>query len=121
MTNYLKGRVSSFKFAIKGIRLLWREPNFRIHVIVFLIVLIFSFYLKITNLEWIVVILSSSFVLVSEAINTAIEKTLDFLTLEKDNTIEKIKDISAGFVLISAINAVIVGGIIFIPKIINIF
>ncbi len=121
MKNYLKERQQSFGFAINGLRLLWNEANFRIHILALSFVVLMSWYLNITILEWLVVILSSSFVLVSEGINTVIEKTLDFVSIEQSKTIGKIKDISAAFVLLTAINAVIVAGIIFIPKITKLF
>jgi len=119
--NYIKLRIKSFVFAFKGLMLLWKEANFRIHCVAFVLVLIVSFYLEISRLEWIFVLLSSTLVLVSEAINTAIEKTLDFIKTENDKRIEVIKDISAAFVLIAAISAVVVGGVIFIPKILLFF
>jgi len=118
---YIKSRINSFKFAFKGLRLLWREANFRIHCIVFILVLAVSFYLEITKVEWMFVLLSSTLVFVSEAINTAVEKTLDFIKTEQDKRIEVIKDISAGFVLIAAINAVVVGVIVFLPKLLLFF
>ena len=106
----------SFGFAIKGLTLLWKEANFRIHIIAFLLAVSLSLYLEISSVEWMLIITSSALVLVSEAINTAIEKTLDFISTEQNPKIAYIKDISAAFVLIAAIAAVIVGGVVFIPK-----
>jgi diacylglycerol kinase (ATP) len=114
--KYLKERMGSFKFAFLGLKLLMYEANFRIHVIAFILVIALSFYFKISNQEWLFILVSSFLVLICEAINTAIEKTMDFISVEKNNFIANIKDISAAFVLISAVNAIVVAAIIFIPK-----
>ena len=119
--NYLWKRISSFGFALKGIKVLLSEPNFRIHIVAFVLVLPLSFYFNISKTEWIFIITISAFVMITEAINTAIEKTLDFISLESNPKIGLIKDISAGFVLMAAICAIIVGGIIFLPKIYLLF
>jgi diacylglycerol kinase len=52
-------------------------------------------------------------------VNTALEKTIDFISVEKHPQIKLIKDVAAGAVLIAAIAAVIVGCFIFIPKLIS--
>jgi len=57
-------------------------------------------------------------VLTAEIINTAIENIADFLTIENNNKIKTIKDLSAAAVLISALTALIIALIIFLPKII---
>ncbi len=119
LKKYLKGRINSFGFAFIGFKLLMKEANFQIHIFVFALVIILSFYFSISSQEWFFVVFSSVFVLVCEAINTAIEKMMDFVSKERDDKIANIKDISAAFVFISAMNAVIVGGIIFIPKLLE--
>ena len=116
MKHYLKGRIKSFGFAFTGFKYLFLEANFRIHIVAFILVVALSFYLNISSLEWLFVLSSSALVLISEAINTAIEKTLDYISTDKNVSIGKIKDISASFVLISALYATAVGAIIFIPK-----
>ena len=60
-----------------------------------------------------------AFVWVTEMINTAIEKAMDFISTERHEQIRNIKDMAAGAVLIASITAVIVGSIIFIPKILS--
>lgn len=114
--NFLKGRLLSFKFAFKGLKVLWNEPNFRIHAVLFLMAVILSIYLEISSLEWMFILISSTLVFVAEGINTVVEKTMDFISTEQNKKIALIKDASAAFVLISAINAAIIGAIIFIPK-----
>ena len=75
--------------------------------------------LKISINEWIICITLIGLVLSAELMNTAIETVVDMFTREKNELAGKAKDISAGAVLILAIASAIVGGIIFIPKIIE--
>lgn len=70
--------------------------------------------------EWFFVLSAGFLVLICEAINTVIEKAMDRITETYDIKIKDIKDMSAGFVLLAAIYAVIVGSIVFIPKIIEV-
>ena len=69
--------------------------------------------------EWIGVIFSIGLVFSLEIINSSIENIADFISPEKHKMIKKIKDLSASGVLISAITALIIGLIIFIPKILK--
>ncbi len=107
----------SFGFAFKGIAQVLKERNFKIQLFAALIAIVLGFVLKISNSEWVYIILCIGFVLCLEIINTAIEKTIDLLHPNWNENAGKIKDISAGAVLVAAITSVIVGGIIFIPKI----
>ncbi len=66
-----------------------------------------------------ILVLTIFFVIVSEFVNTAIEKLGDLYTKEYNEEVKKIKDIAAGSVTLSAISAVIIGIIMFLPKILN--
>jgi len=113
-------RIRSFKYAFKGIVLLFKdEHNAWIHGIAMLGTLGMGAYFKISNLEWIAVIICIGIVLAAEAFNSAIEQIADFIQPNQDQKIERIKDLAAGGVLLSAISAFLVGIIIFLPKIIN--
>lgn len=111
----------SFGFAFKGIAQVLKERNFKIQLFVALIAIVLGFVLKLSNSEWFCIILCIGFVLCLEIINTAIEKTIDLLHPDWNERAGKIKDISAGAVLVAAITSAIVGGIIFIPKILVFF
>ena len=111
-------RIESFGFAFNGLKILIKEEhNSRIHLFVAIVVVIVSFIFQISSSEWILILFSISFVLVTEIINSAIENISDFISPEKHNSIKKIKDLAAAAVLISSITALIVGLIIFLPKI----
>lgn len=113
-----KDKRIGFTFAWNGIKDVIRsERNFRIHLLAFLIVLCISFSLKLSTIEWSIILLVCALVLVTEIINSAIEILTDYLFTEKHKTAKSIKDISAGAVLVSAIFAIIIGLLIFIPKI----
>jgi undecaprenol kinase/diacylglycerol kinase (ATP) len=110
----------SFGYAFAGIRSCFRsELNFRIHAALMIIVLILSLVCKISAREWIAVCFCIAFVIVMEMFNTAVEKLCDVVHKEVHPGIKKVKDISAGAVLISALFSLITGAIILLPKIIN--
>ncbi len=110
----------SFKTAFSGIGVgLKYERNFRIHVIATVTVVIFGIVFSISSFEWIVLILSIIAVMSLELVNTALEQLIDFLKPEKHSTIGKVKDMVAGSVLITTLGSVIIGLIIFIPKIVD--
>jgi diacylglycerol kinase (ATP) len=114
-----KKRLKSFKYAFNGLKILIREEhNSWIQIFVALCVLTAGFLLKITTCEWIAVILCIGFVIALEMLNSAIENIADFVSPERHAMIKKIKDLSAGAVLIGAIVSALIGLIIFLPKII---
>lgn len=107
-----------FPYAIRGIIAVAKsEWNFRFHLIVMLFVIGAGFILKLTQLEWVAIVLVIGMVLITEMINTAIEKIIDYMKPEFHPTAGFIKDAAAGAVLISALVSIIVGLIIFLPKI----
>jgi diacylglycerol kinase (ATP) len=105
----------SFVFSAKGIvNAALNEQNFRFHLLFIIPVIIAALYLSLKTIEWGFIIISIFLVLVSEMFNTALERLCDKLSRGKRNRkIAFIKDVSAGAVLLSAVNAVIIG-IIFI-------
>lgn len=100
--------------SLKGI--LWilkSERNFQIHVIALVINVIAMAFLKVSAIECALLVGMCILVLVTEALNTCIEKICDFIQPNKDERIRIIKDLAAGAVLLSAIGAVIVGILIY--------
>jgi undecaprenol kinase len=118
LTQVLK----SFSYAVNGIRTAsLSERNMQIHIIISIIVIGCSFFFSISFIEWIVVILTIGGMISLELINTAIERVVDLITKEYHPLAEQAKDIAAGAVFIYAITAIIIGIIIFLPKIISYF
>jgi diacylglycerol kinase len=115
-----KARLKSFVFAWQGIIDFFRtEHNAQIHLAVTILVIVLSIFFRVNKTETIAIIFSIALVWITEMVNTTIEKTMDFISLQRHPQIKIIKDLSAGAVLIAAIAAVIVGCIIFVPKIIS--
>ena len=112
-----KARLKSFVYAWEGILSFFKcEHNAQIHLVITCLVLVLSVALGLNKWEAIAVVFSVAFVWITEMFNTAIEKTMDFITVQKHVEIKFIKDVSAGAVLIASVAAVIAGCFIFIPK-----
>lgn len=109
--NAMKNAIRGCSLAIKN------ERNIKIQIVAAIIATIMGFMFKISSVEWLVLVLTIFFVIVTECLNTAIEKTVDMITTKYSESAKNVKDISAGAVLFSAIASVIVGLIIFLPKI----
>lgn len=115
-------RLESFKFAFNGLKIFLKEEhNSRIHLFAAICVLLAGFIFKVSTYEWIAIVFSIGLVFTLEIINSAIENIADFISPEKHHKIKKIKDLSAAGVLISAITAMIIGLIVFIPKILELW
>lgn len=113
--------LTSFMDCINGLEfVIANEENFRREIIIGIITLILSYILKISQTEYIIVLIMIALVLTSEVINTAIEKTVDLYTNKYNETAKIAKDVSAFAVLLMSIFALIIGIIIFGSKIINI-
>lgn len=121
--NYLKKRGNAFVFAIQGLVAGFkRESHLQFHIIATVLVTVVGFYFRINYLEWCILLASIFLVLISEIINTAIEKLCDVVTYDIHPTIKYIKDISAAAVLLACIFSIIAGILILGPyllKLIN--
>ena len=95
------------------------EKNFKREIALGIIALILSYILKIDKIEFIIVLTMICLVLTTEIINTAIERAVDLVTKEYHELARIAKDVSAGSVLVTSIFSLIIGIIIFIPKIIT--
>ncbi len=112
-----QARAKSFAYAWSGIRSLLRtEHNARIHLVVTIVAIASGILCNLSRLEYLVLIITISLVWITEIFNTCIEKTMDFISHEKHPQIKLIKDLAAAAVLIMAVVAVIVGCLLFVPK-----
>lgn len=115
-----KKLIDSFRYALTGIGSAFKtERNIKIHVAVASIVTILGIILKLKTWEWVVCVGWFAIVISGELFNTAIEIAVDLAMPKINENAKRAKDISAGGVLVFAIGSIIVGVIIFIPKIIN--
>ena len=111
-------RLKIFQYAFNGLRILIKEEhNARIHLSVTICVTIAGFIYKVSLYEWIAIVFSIGLVISLEIVNSTIENIADFISPERHKKIKTMKDLSAYGVLISSIVALIIGLIIFIPKI----
>lgn len=114
----IKERIASFKYALNGLKIILEtQHNFMIHLIAAILVTAAGLFFHVSNIEWIIIIITIAIVLCAEAINTSIEKLTDLVSPDYNEQAGKVKDIAAAAVLIAAIASVIVGVIIFLPKI----
>ena len=114
----VRKRLKSFVHAFNGLRILIREEhNSRIHLLAAVIAIALGWCLHISYQEWITVILLIGFVFFAELFNSSLEQLSDHLSPEKHENIRKVKDLAAAAVLVSAMTSLIIGGIIFLPKI----
>ena len=119
-TNNVFKSIKGFRYAFDGLKTLWREEhNFHIHILAAVIVIFLGIIFQISKFEWIAAILAIGVVFIAEIINTSIENLADFVHPEKHLHIKKIKDLAAAAVLISAFSALIIGMLIFLPKILD--
>lgn len=114
---FIINRIRSVGFAFKGMLILIRtEASIQVQLFIAIVVTIAGFYFDISKTEWIAQITMIGLVLSIEGMNTAVEAIADFIHPEYHKKIGLIKDVAAGAVFIAAVVAMIVAGIIYIPK-----
>jgi diacylglycerol kinase (ATP) len=122
MMNQFNKTIASFKNAFKGLAVLFKEErNARIHLIATIVVIAAGLYFDLSMIEWCFIIIAIGLVLILEAINTVVENMMDFISLEQNPKIGKIKDLAAGAVLIAAIVAIAIACFVFGGRIWAIF
>lgn len=116
----LKRLTSSLKYACDGLKYAYKnEQSMTIHIIVTLIVITLGIILNISSYEWIIVILCTGIMMCFELVNTSIEAAVDLTTNEYNEKAKVAKDVAAAVSLVFSITSIIVGLIIFIPKVID--
>lgn len=109
--------IKSFRFATKGLFLVFKENNFQVHLLCTFIVLIAGYFFSLSLASWLWLMSAVFLVFISETINTAIEYLVNLVSPEYNELAGKVKDLSAAAVLLAAIYAFIVGLFIFGPKV----
>ncbi|MGI6425399.1 MAG: diacylglycerol kinase [Tepidanaerobacteraceae bacterium] len=109
--------LESFMYAISGILYTLRtQRNIRIHFLTTILVLLLSWLMNLRALELLLVIVAITLVIVAEMINTAIETVVDMYTKEYHPLAEVAKNVAAGAVLITVLNAIVIGYYVFLKK-----
>ena len=110
--------IKSFAYAIEGLLYVVKsQKHMKIHIALGCLAIGISWYLGISKMEWLGILISIFFVMVTETMNTAIETAVDLTTTEIHPLAKHAKDCSAAAVLLASLCSVIIGSIIFIPKI----
>lgn len=105
----MKNFFRAFLYALQGIRIAIAERNFRIQAVIGIAAIALAFILGISYVEKLIIVLCMGLVLGAEAINSATERLLDFVSQEYREEIHEIKDLMAGAVLIFSITAFAIG------------
>ncbi|WP_026708045.1 diacylglycerol kinase [Flavobacterium frigidarium] len=117
--TFFTGRLKSVNYAIKGaIKLITTEHSVMVQFSLGIIMVLAGIFFQITATEWLFQTLAIGLVMSVEGLNTAIEKIADFIHPDYHERIGFIKDIAAGAVFFAAITAIIIGLIIYMPKIV---
>lgn len=112
---------NSLKYALSGLKEIFlSERNIRIQSIFAIFVIILGITINIEYKEIAILLISIFLVIFSEIVNTMVEKILDLYTTEYNEEVKIIKDMAAGGVLFATTFSVIIGALIFVPKILNI-
>lgn len=110
--------LKSFAFAWNGLKVcVVTQTNFKIHLFFAAVAVLLGINFHISVMEWIAVAICIAVVLITEMLNTAIEKLCDVVHKEIHPGIKSVKDISAGAVLVAAVISFVIGAVIFLPKI----
>jgi diacylglycerol kinase (ATP) len=121
-TSYLSGRLRSFGHAFRGLKVLIQtQHNARIHAVATILVVAAGALFRISITQWALIALAIACVWAAEALNTAIEFVVDLVSPESHPLAGKAKDVAAGGVLLAAIGAAFVGGLVFGPYVLRLF
>ena len=114
------GRIRSVRFALRGIRtMVASQHNAWIHAAATLVVVAAGLILRLPASSWALIVLAIASVWTAEALNTAFEFLTDVASPDFHPLAEKAKDVAAGAVLLASIGAVVVGGLVFGPTIVD--
>lgn len=104
----------NFKFAFRGLKTVFKtEKSFRLHTLVAIVVIVYSWYKDLDNVYWIVILMIIALIMSLEIFNSAIERLVDILAPRTHNVAKEIKDLLAAMVLLVSIFAVAIGLIVF--------
>ena len=118
--NYFRRFLKSLGFAVQGIRTFYAtQYNAKIHLVFSLAVTAVGLFLNLTTTEWCLVVLAMGMVWTAEACNTAIEFLTDLVTSEYHPLAKKVKDVAAGAVLLATTAAIIIGLLVFLPRLLE--
>ncbi len=114
----MKRLIRSIGFALDGLLEAFRsERNMKIHFVAMLVVILLGTWFRIEAWEWVAILFCVALVISMEMINTTIESIMDHLHPDTHDRVRLIKNVSAGAVLCAAVISLVIGIIIFMPRI----
>lgn len=114
MRAHYRTFIKSFGYALTGIHTAWKyEFNMRVHCLLTIIAISAGLLFKLSLLEWLILSLTITLVLFAELMNTAIEANVDLVTKKHRPEAKLAKDVAAGAVLVTSLNALVVAWILF--------
>jgi diacylglycerol kinase (ATP) len=114
--SFIAKRIASFRFAWAGLKyIIAAERNARLHLGATFLAILLGLVVRLGASEWLWIVLAIGWVWTAETFNTSIERLADAVTMERDDRIGAVKDMAAAGVLVSAVGALIIGAIIFLP------
>lgn len=120
--GFIKKRLRGVIFSFRGIKILaTTEDSIKAQLCIGLLTIVLGFVFNISLIEWLAQLLAIGLVLVAESLNTAIEKLANFIHPDYHKKIGVIKDVASGAAGFAAIISLIIGSIIYIPKITCLF
>ncbi len=109
--------IKSLKYAVSGLKFVWRENNFKIQVIISVVIFFLMYLYDLSRLEKVALVIVIFSVLILESLNTIFEHLTDILKPRLHSYVKIIKDIMASIVLLASIGSIIIGLMIFWPYI----
>ena len=114
-----KNILDSLKGALRGLYVTFKtERNAKLMLVAGILAIIASIAFNVSFIEFITIIIVITIVFACETVNTVVEIMLDLLIPQHDPHVKIIKDIASGVVFVACINAIVIGTLIFLPKII---
>jgi len=118
--KFIRSRIKSFGYAFSGWWYVTRtQQNAWIHALASVVVLLVSIWLRISRIEWALIIIAVAMVWTAEFLNTALEVVVDLATKEHHPLAKVSKDVGAAAVLIASLTAILIGVVILGPPFIN--
>jgi len=120
MATFVYKVFRSFTYAFKGIVSGFGERNMQVHGMATIMVLFLGFFFRVSLTEWLWLLLMIGLVTSAELLNTAIEEVCNCMRDELGlpyKSSQRARDVAAGAVLVLAVVAAVVGGIIFFPRV----
>jgi len=114
--KFLAARLRSFGFALHGLGYaLKTQGNMRMHLLAALLVGALGWGVGVSRMEWAALVVAIGLVMLAELLNSAIETLCDHVEPDRAEAIRHTKDMAAGAVLVAAMVAALIGGLVFYP------